>query len=170
MGNPARMTTTATDYLETYLQDHRAGAEMGSDLAHRLADENMGTSYEDFLLGLAQEIDQDVATLEDIMSRLGVSRSVLKTAGAKVAEKIGRLKPNDQLTGYSPLSRVLELEGLRAGVQGKLSLWGSLAQIAPHEERLDEAEIVALQEKAERQLVDLREHHARAAREAFAEG
>jgi len=164
------MTTTATDYLETYLQDHRAGAEMGSDLARRLADENMGTPYEDFLVGLAQEIDHDVATLEDIMGRFGVSRSVMKTAGAKIGEKIARLKPNDQLTGYSPLSRVLELEGLLAGVQGKLALWDSLAQIAPHEERLDEAEIAALQDKAERQLADLREHHAMAAREAFAEG
>lgn len=164
------MTTTATDHLETYLQDHRAGAEMGSDLARRLADENMGTPYEDFLVGLAQEIDHDVATLEDIMGRLGVSRSVMKTVGAKVGEKIARLKPNDHLTGYSPLSRVLELEGLRAGVQGKLALWDSLAQIAPHEERLDEAEVAALRDKAERQLADLREHHAIAAREAFAEG
>ncbi len=164
------MTTTATDYLETYLQDHRAGAEMGSDLARRLADENMGTPYEDFLVGLAQEIDHDVATLEDLMGRFGVSRSVMKTAGAKIGEKIARLKPNDQLAGYSPLSRVLELEGLLAGVQGKLALWDSLAQIAPHEERLDEAEIAALQKKAERQLADLREHHAIAAREAFAEG
>lgn len=170
MGTHEHMTTTATDYLETYLQDHRAGAEMGSDLAHRLADENMGTPYEDFLVGLAQEIDQDVATLEDIMGRFGVGKSVMKTAAAKVGEKIARLKPNDQLTGYSPLSRVLELEGLRSGVQGKLALWDSLAQIASYEDRLDEDEVAALQAKAEGQLVDLREHHAMAAREAFAEG
>lgn len=162
------MTSTAIDYLETYLQDHRAGAEMGSDLAHRLADENMGTPHEDFLVGLAQEIDQDVATLEDIMGRFGVSKSVMKTAGAKVGEKLGRLKPNDQLSGYSPLSRVLELEGLRSGVQGKLGLWDSLGQIAPLDDRLDEAEVAELQSKAERQLEGLREHHKMAAAEAFA--
>jgi hypothetical protein len=163
------MTTTALDHLETYLQDHRAGAEMGSDLAHRLADENRETPYEDFLVGLAQEIDQDVATLDDIMGRFGVGRSTLKTAGAKVSEKLARLKPNDQLSGYSPLSRVLEFEGLRSGVQGKLGLWDSLAQIAPYEERLDVEEIAALQAKAERQLTGLREHHMMAAREAFGE-
>jgi hypothetical protein len=161
------MTSTATDYIETYLQDHRAGAEMGGDLAHRLADENRDTPYEDFLVGLAQEIDQDVAKLEDIMDRCGVSKAMLKTAGAKVAEKLGRLKPNDQLTGYSPLSRVLELEGLRSGVMGKLGLWDSLAQIAPYDDRLDEQEMIELQRKAERQLAGLREHHAMAAREAF---
>ena len=163
------MTSTALDYLETYLQDHRAGAEMGSDLAHRLADENLDTPYEDFLVGLAREIDQDVVTLEHIMERYAVSKSMLKTAGAKVGEKLARLKPNEQLSGYSPLSRVLELEGLRSGVQGKLGLWGSLAQVAPFDDRLDEREMADLQRRAERQLQRLREHHAMAAREAFAE-
>jgi hypothetical protein len=163
------MTTTTIEHLETYLQDHRAGAEAGSDLARRLAEENIGTPYEDFLLGLAQEIEQDVEVLEDIMGRFGVSKSIVKTAGAKVGEKLGRLKPNDQLTGYSPLSRVIELEGLRAGVQGKLSLWDSLSQVAPHDARLDEDEVASLVAKAESQLAGLREHHAMAAREAFTE-
>src|SRR4051812_7013973 len=99
------MTATTTDYLETYLQDHRAGAAMGSDLARRLADENLGTPYEDFLLGIAQEIEHDLGTLDEIMERLDVGRSAVKIAGAKIAERVGRLKPNDQLTGYSPLSR-----------------------------------------------------------------
>jgi hypothetical protein len=163
------MTTTTIEHLETYLQDHRAGAEAGSDLARRLAEENVGTPYEDFLLGLAQEIEQDVEVLEDIMGRFGVSKSIVKTAGAKVGEKLGRLKPNDQLTGYSPLSRVIEFEGLRAGVQGKLSLWDSLSQVAPHDARLDEDEVASLVAKAESQLAGLREHHAMAAREAFTE-
>ena len=164
------MTSTATDFLETYLQDHRAGAEMGRDLARRLADENLGTPYEDVLVRTAQEIEQDVEVLEDIMSRFDVSKAPLKTAGAKVAEKLGRLKPNDRLSGYSPLSRVLELEGLRSGVQGKLGLWDSLAQLAPYEERLDEAQILACMRRAEAQLESLRELHRMAAREAFAEG
>jgi hypothetical protein len=164
------MTPSAIDYLETYLQDHRAGAEMGSDLAHRLADENLGTPYGDFLVGLAQEIDQDVAVLEDVMSRFDVGKATLKTAGAKVAERLGRLKPNDQLSGYSPLSRLLELEALRGGVQGKLGLWDSLAQVAPGDGRLDAELIAGLQAKAERQLEGLREHHQMAARETFAEG
>jgi hypothetical protein len=158
---------TTTEYLETYLQDHRAGAEFGSDLARRLADENPGTPYEDFFVRLAQEIEQDVEVLEGIMDRFGVSKAILKTAGAEIGEKLGRLKPNDQLTGYSPLSRVLELETLRAGVQGKLALWDSLAQVAPHDDRLAAEEIARLIERAERQLEGLREHHQMASREAF---
>ena len=102
------------------------------------------------------------------MARFGVSKAILKTAGAKVGEKLGRLKLNNELIGYSPLSRVLELEGLRSGVQGKLGLWDSLAQIAPFDERLDRDEIASLAARAERQLEGLREHHRMAAREAFA--
>jgi hypothetical protein len=163
------MTATTIEYLETYLQDHRAGAEMGSDLARRLEEENRGTPYEDFLARLVQEIEQDVQTLGGIMEHFGISKSLLKTAGAKVGETLSRAKPNNQLTGYSPLSRVLELESLRSGVGGKLALWDSLAQLAPHDARLDEDEIAALVARAERQLVDLREHHAMAARDAFVE-
>jgi hypothetical protein len=159
---------TAIDYLSTYFQDHRAGAETGSDLAARLRDENLGTPYEDFLTLLAQQIEADVATLESIMERFGVDKSLMKTAGAKVGEKLGRLKPNEQLTGYSPLSRVLEFEGLRSGVQGKLALWDSLYEVSETDDRLDPDELQGLVERAESQLAGLREHHGMAAREAFA--
>jgi hypothetical protein len=163
------MTATTTDYLETYLQDHRAGAAMGSDLAHRLAEENTGTPYEDFLLGIAQEIDGDVEMLEQVMDRFGISKPALKIAGAKVGEKLGRLKPNEQLTGYSPLSRVLELEGLRGGVQAKQGLWDSLAELAKHDDRLDPEQMEELQAKAQKQLDGLREQSRMAAHEAFVE-
>ena len=164
------MTATTMDYLETYLQDHRAGAAMGSELAHRLAEENLGTPYEDFLLGLAQEIDGDGEMLDRIMDRFGVSKPALKIAGAKAAEKLGRLKPNDQLAGYSPLSRVLELEGLRGGVQAKQALWDSLAELAQHDDRLDPEQMAKLQAKAQKQLDGLREQHCTAAHDAFVEG
>lgn len=164
------MTATTTDYLETYLQDHRAGAAMGADLAHRLADENQGTTYEGFLVTLAQEIEDDVAALDQIMGRFAVTAPTLKIAAAKVGEKLGRLKPNERLTGYSPLSRVLELEALRAGVQGKLALWDALAQLAATDGRLDAEQIAGLQVKAQKQLEGLREQHLMASREAFVEG
>jgi hypothetical protein len=161
------MTTTAIDHLTTYLQDHRAGAETGGDLARRMYEENKGTQYEEFLGHIAEAIEEDVVVLEQIMDRFDVSLDGLKTAVAKVGEKLGRLKPNNQLTGYSPLSRVLEFEGLRAGVQGKLALWDSLLEIAPFEDRLDAEEIARLITRAEAQLKGLRVHHRLAAREAF---
>ena len=161
------MATTITDYLDTYLQDHRAGAEAGSDLARRLAEQNRGTQYEHFLDDIAAQIAEDVAVLEQIMERFGVSRPVVKTAVAKAGERLSRLKPNDHLVGYSPLSRVLEFEGLRAGVQGKLSMWDALLEVEPFDDRLDADELSRLQARAESQLNGLRVHHRLAAREAL---
>jgi hypothetical protein len=160
--------TTITDHIETYLQDHRSGAEGGSDLARRMHEENKGTQYEEFLAELAKQVEEDVMVLEQIMDRFDVDQPALKTTIAKVGEKLSRLKPNDQLTGYSPLSRVLEFEGLRAGVQGKLSLWDALMEVAPFDPRLDPKELDRLIVRAESQLKGLRVHHRLAAREAFA--
>jgi hypothetical protein len=158
----------AIDYLSTYLQDHRAGAEMGVNLAQRLRDENEGTAHEDFLTLLARQIEEDVLTLEETMDAFGVDKALLKTAGAKAGEVLGRLKPNEHLGAYSPLSRVQELEMLRAGVQGKLALWDSLYEISELDERLDPDGLKSLIERAEEQLAGLREHHRMVAREAFA--
>jgi len=158
---------TQIDYLSTYLQDHRAGAAMGVNLAQRLRDENEGTPHEDFLTLLARQIEEDVATLESIMERFDIDRSTMKEAGAKIGEKLGRLKPNEHLTSYSPLSRVQELEMMRSGVQGKLALWDTLFEIADLHDRLDALELRSLIERAETQLSGLREHHRMAAHEAF---
>ena len=50
------------------------------------------------------------------MEALGARVDRLKAAAAWGGEKLGRLKLNGQLRGYSPLSRVVELEGLALGV------------------------------------------------------
>jgi hypothetical protein len=60
------------------------------------------------------------------MDRLEIHRSRGRSAAAWVGEKLGRLKLNGQLTGYSPLSRLVELELLYVGISGKLRLWGAL--------------------------------------------
>jgi hypothetical protein len=57
------------------------------------------------------------------MSTLGIDASPLTPAGAWLLEEAGRLKLNGQVRGHSPLSPLVELEGLEAGVSGKRSLW-----------------------------------------------
>ena len=39
---------------------------------------------------------------------------------------MSRLKPNDAFVSPSPLSRLIELEAMALGVEGKLSMWRSL--------------------------------------------
>jgi hypothetical protein len=158
-----------TDPLSIYLQDHHAGACFGLELARRAAGENRGTELGDFLTRLAKEIEDDREELEAIMSELGVGADRLKVVGAWTSEKLGRLKLNGRLLGYAPLSRVLELEGLLAGVEGKLALWRALRERPPGGVRVDEAQIERLERRAQRQLRELRTRHKRAARLAFVE-
>jgi hypothetical protein len=158
-----------SDRLSIYLSDHFAGAMAGRELARRAAKANQGSEYGDFLETLSQEIEEDRTELQQIMERFGVGTDYPKLATAWAGEKLGRLKLNGQLVGYSPLSRLLELEGLIAGVHGKLRLWAALQQITPDEERLDETSLNRLIVRAESQLAGLQQHHSRAASEALRE-
>ena len=155
-------------YLEIYLNDHLAGATGGLELARRTARENPEGELGVFLRRLADEIAEDREDLMLIMERLEVGKDRVKVVGGWTAEKVGRLKPNGRLVGYSPLSRVLELEGLIAGVNGKLALWHSLIELVPGEPRLDREKLESLAERAERQVEELRRHHRPAAAEALA--
>ena len=115
--------------LAIYLNDHLAGARLGVELARRLRSSNEGDAeMGPPLARLCAEIEADRDTLVALMQQLGVSRSPVKPIGAWVAERFGRLKLNGQLRGYSPLSRVLELEVLAAGIGGKLQLWNALEE------------------------------------------
>ncbi len=153
--------------LGIYLNDHLAGSTAGLELAKRSAGSNKGTAYGAFLRKLAKEIQADREALQAIMKRLEVGEDIPKKVGAWTAEKLGRLKPNGQLTGYSPLSRVVELEGLTLGITGNLVLWTALRDLADDEPRLDAAELDRLRERAERQQHEMEEHRMRATREAF---
>ncbi len=153
--------------LGIYLNDHLAGATAGMEVARRSAGSNKGTGYGAFLRKLAKEIEQDRDSLKDIMRRLEFGEDIPKKVGAWMFEKVGRLKPNGQLTGYSPLSRVVELEGLTLGVTAKLALWKALRELVDEEPRLDAAELDRLSERAERQQGELEEHRLRATGEAF---
>jgi hypothetical protein len=117
---------TVSGHLRTYLQDHHAGATVGAELARRSAGANEDSAFGPELARIAEEIAADRESLDRVMERLGVKPSALKDGAGWAAEKLGRLKPNNRLLGYSPLSRVVELEGLVIGVTGKLALWESL--------------------------------------------
>ena len=157
-------------YLEIYLQDHYAGSTGGLEMAKRTAKANGGTEFGGPLTRLAGEIREDRDALKRIMARLDVSPAPVKAGLAWAAEKAGRLKPNGQLRGYSPLGRQVEIEALITGVSGKLSLWRALKQVSPSESRLDAAQLEELAGRAEDQLTRLHDLRDRAAAIAFVAG
>ena len=79
---------------------------------------------------LAEEIERTASADRTSWTSLESSEDIPKSGRRWAVEKIGRLKPNGQLTGYSPLSRVVELEGLALGITGKLSLWKALRELS----------------------------------------
>jgi hypothetical protein len=154
--------------LRIYLQNHLAGATAGLELARRVRGENEGTPYGEPLAKLADEIEADRRSLEIVMGDLGFAADRIKNLAFWAGEKAGRLIPNGQLTGYSPLSRVVELEGLSIGVMGKRSMWHTLADLADSEPTLDPDRLARLMERADQQLDTLSELRLRAGRDAFA--
>ena len=154
-------------YLRIYLQDHLAGSTAGVELARRTSGANKGTDYGPPLAKIADEIASDRRQLENILRDLGFGADKLKNIAAWSLEKVGRLKLNGELTSYSPLSRVVELEGLLTGITGKRGLWVALLELAPDEPRLDAALLERLRDRAEEQRTTVEELRERAARKAF---
>jgi hypothetical protein len=152
--------------LAIYLNDHLAGAALGVELARRLRSSNRGDAeFGPPVAEICGEIEADRETLIRLMERLDVEPGQVKPALVKVAERFGRLKLNGRLRGYSPLSRVLELEVLAAGIGGKMQLWNALEQ--SFGERLAGFDFHALAERAERQGQQVEDLHLAAAQRAL---
>jgi hypothetical protein len=153
--------------LGIYLNDHLAGATGGLELFRRALASHRRTSAEPVLERLAQEVEEDREALLRIMTALELPVRQYKVAAGWLAEKAGRAKPNGRLLSRSPLSSVVELEGLRLGVIGKEGLWRLLRVLADDEPRLHAAELDRLAERAQRQASELEELRLAAAKEGL---
>ncbi len=153
--------------LGIYLRDHLAGSRAGLELARRAEHENRGNPVGDYLATFRVELEQDRAVVERVMRELGVSPPPLKERAAWLLERVGRLKLNGRLVSYSPLSRVMELEGLCIGTQGRLCLLRSLDRLARIERRLSGIDFGALIARAEAQLKMLNQLRLLASDTAF---
>jgi hypothetical protein len=167
-GLPGLRSADAHKRLGIYLSDHLAGSTTGVELARRAASNNRGTPTGRELARIAAEIEEDIASLEELMRRVDAGRDRLKEGLAWTGEKLGRLKLNGQLLGYSPLSRLVELEALTLGVTGKLALWEAVKEAFGDDPRLAGFDVERLIARAQAQRATLERLRVEAAREAFA--
>jgi hypothetical protein len=152
--------------LGIYLNDHLAGATAGLEVARRLRASNEGDREFGPALGeICAEIEEDREKLKSVMDQLEVGESRVKPTAAVIGERLGRLKLNGQLRGYSPLSRLEELEMLQTGVVGKRLLWRALERT--HAGELSAIDLGALAERATEQLRRLEALHQKAAAPAL---
>jgi hypothetical protein len=101
------------------------------------------------------------------MERLDLPLSSIKRPLALVAERVARLKPNGRLRGYSPLSRLLELESLALGLEGKNVLWSNLRDLPGVSDRLSGVDFEGLIDRARRQRDELEPYRVEAGRVAL---
>jgi len=158
----------STRLLVIYLQDHDAAAQAGQALARRCARSNAGTDLGSYLSDrFLPQIESEQAALAGALTAVSAAPSQLKRTALRVGEAAGRLKANGRIRSYSPLSRVIELEALIAGVHAKQRLWTSIETLTGSDGHRSLPDVSAHRQRAESQLEELQRHHTHAAATAF---
>jgi hypothetical protein len=139
-------------HFAIFLRDHMVVSTTGVELARRTLGENSEGELGAFLKQLVTKLESERDTLHEIARKTEVSRTLLGEAGGWLAEKAGRIKLNGRLIGYSPLSRVFELEALLLVAQQRLAFWKILDRKARVDERLQGLALPARIESAEEDL------------------
>ena len=165
----ARRSRVADKAMDVYLNDHLAGAMLGSDLAEQLQKENEGTPLGELMATLAPKIEEDRQTLIDLMERMGTSKNPVKQATTWLAEKTSRAKFGGLTSGEPQVGTFMAVEALTLGVEGKASLWRALKTVRPRYPALESVDLDGLLQSAEQQH-DALERERIAAAERSLEG
>lgn len=152
-------------YLGIYFNDHLAVLAGGEEVVTRSLESNQGTPLGEFLQQVLERVQQDRQALESLMSDRGVPQNWAKTGGAWLAERVGRLKLNGEITGYSPLSRLVEVEGIGLALEARRSFWDTLSHVGIAE--AGGRQTGELATRAEDELEELQAHRLEAAKEAL---
>jgi len=134
--------------IDVYLNDHLAGASLGSDLAAQIRDREEGSARGELMARLAAEIEEDRQTLVELMEAMDVSQNPVKQVGGWLAEKASRVKFSGAMSGEPDQSAFMALESLRLGVAGKKCLWLALKQVELDYEQLRAVDLDRLIERA----------------------
>lgn len=156
-----------TQPLDVYLNDHLAGSAAAVELVERVRDNNEGTPLAAHMQNLLGAIEADRETLGAVMEALGVARSTPKQVAGKVVETLSRLRVNERVTGNADVTRLMELETLSLGIEGKLSLWRSLGQVNASRPALAAFDLPALADRAVKQRAGVEPFRLEAAAQAL---
>jgi len=142
----------AQSQMETYLNDHLAGAVAAIDLLGRLAGaDDIGDARARALAELRADIAADREQLEALMARLDIDESRSRKAMAWIAERASHLKLRLDDSPDGALGWLEALDTLAIGIEGKRALWRALAAAAEHEPRLRSMDYERLVGRAEEQ-------------------
>lgn len=146
-------------YLRAYLSDHLALSEGIGALAERVRDADRWRAHRVNLVALAVALEQDRADLERVLADRGIKPDPFKRSFARLGERAGRLKGNGRLLRTSPLTRLIELEGLELGLGGCIAAWVTLRDLGVDAPRANTA--LTRLERQQQMLGQLREEVSR---------
>ena len=132
--------------LETYLNDHFAGATAGVNLAKMAAEEHKGDEHGAFFGEISSEISADYEKLQELMTSLGVEESATKGALAEIGSKM--MAPKFTAGDDDELNAFVTLETLSIGVEGKVCMWKALKTIEDGNPALEAADLDTLLARA----------------------
>jgi len=153
--------------LAVYLDDHHAGSVAALNLMEELADLTRGRPLEAKLRKLHAEVSEEQRQIRELLGRLNEHPHPIKQATAWLSEKLGEGKLALSARAHPELATLQGLESLVLGLQGKLSLYRALADLAPRDPRL-QGDFLGLAERTVLQQAMLENERIAAARAAFA--
>lgn len=153
--------------LGIYLNDRLADAMAVAAVAKRLAREEGEWAGNGRLDRLADEIAADRDALRHIMATLGEAERPIALRLGCALDKLARFKRNGLTFTRSPLSRMVDLEAMRTGVEGTIAAWRTLRARATVDPRLDPNRLDELISGGRNQIGRLERLRARAAAELF---
>lgn len=142
--------------LKIYLDDHAALALIAREVVGRMLGSSAHEQHAELLAQLGGEIDDDRDRIAQCLAERGARPSRVKSGAAWLAEKAGRLKLNGSVTAPSPLTPLVELEGLLLALEGHRALWRALERTASDGARPDFGARADRVERRCRQLEELR--------------
>ncbi|HEV2777593.1 MAG TPA: hypothetical protein VGV90_18530 [Solirubrobacteraceae bacterium] len=113
--------------LDTYLNDHIAGAIAGVNLAKMAAEEHQTDEHGPFFSEIYAAIQADFDTLQQLATSLGVDESASKSALAEVGSKV--MAPKFTGGEDDELNAFVTLETLSIGIEGKVCMWKALKTV-----------------------------------------
>jgi len=144
--------------LGIYLRDHEAAARAEIDLYRRASASQRDRPYGGQLRQLASEARADLDALRALMRQAGARRGPLLALSLRVGERIGRLKPNGRVVRRSPLSDLVEIEGLLTAAHVRVAAWMAVAAARTNAPG-GAADLATLIERAGSQVERLRSIH-----------
>ncbi len=152
--------------LNSYMNDHLAGAVAALELLEHLIVVHKGKPLAPFLVALESDIKADVTVLSKLIDQAHSNESLPRKAAAWMAEKLMRAKFKTSGEQMGGLGLVQALEMLEIGIRGKQLLWRAIAMSNLPAAR--DVDLAGLEKRAVEQQQRLEKERTEAARAAFA--